>query len=248
MNVKHSTNVLLSVFLTPALLLSAGCDERAEQPLEPVSVARAAQGPPVRNSDILAVPFFVVDGSGNPIDPASTPAGTLLYDARAYVANNEMVPVTAPDGRIMTWGEFSSARGEVSAQCIPQGTHIVMHLRNLIPHGVYTVWNVTFDETGFSLPHPLYLNDSWIGVGPSGPSDGSRNTFRASAAGTASISTITPAGPLGVFGSIGRCALTDEFEWHVAGLYHMDGLSHGSDLGPIGTMAEQFAFMMTTVQ
>jgi hypothetical protein len=248
MNVHHRTTAVVSLLLAPALLLSAGCDERSEAPLEPVSVSRTTQGPPLRSSDIVAVPFFVVDENGGPIVPGTTPADTRLYDARALAANQEFVPVTAPDGRIMTWGEFSAARGEISARCIPQGTQVVLHLRNLIPHGVYTVWNVTFNQEGFSVPDPLTLAPSWIGVGPSGPSDGSRNTFRASASGNASISTITPQGPLGVFGQIGRCALSDEHEWHVAGLYHMDGLSHGSDLGPIGTMAEQFAFMMTTVQ
>lgn len=235
--------------LSVALLAAAtvvGCDDRQEQPLEPISASYAKQAAPVRNSDIVAVPFFLVDGNGNPIDPATTPASTLLFDARAYLANNELVPVTAPDGRIVTWGEFSSAQGEIAVKCIPQGTHVVLHLSNLIPKGVYTIWNVTFDENGFQVPHPLDLAPSFIGVGPSGPSDGSRNTFTASASGRASISTITPAGPLGVFGEIGACALTDEFEWHVVGLYHMDGLSHGADLGPIGTMAEQFAFMFTS--
>jgi hypothetical protein len=244
MNAKYA---FLGLLLTPALVLAAGCDDLHE-PLEPAAPSFSQQGKPVRNSNILAVPFFLVDANGDPIDPASTAPGTLLYDARAYHANHELVPVTAPDGTIQTWGQFSSARGEISAKCVQQGTHVVLHLRNLIPHGVYTVWNVTFDETGFSLPHPLTLAPSWIGVGPSGPNDGSHNTFRASASGRASISTITPAGPLGVFGQIGRCALTDEFEWHVAGLYHMDGRSHGSDLGPIGTMAEQFAFIVKSVK
>jgi hypothetical protein len=186
MNEQHRITTFLSLFLAPALLLSAGCDERSEQPLEPASATYVTQGPPVRSSDILPVPFFVVDGSGNPIDPTTTPANTLLYDARAYLANNEFVPVTAPDGRIMTWVEFSSARGEISARCVPQGTHVVLHLSNLIPNGVYTIWNVTFNEEGFSVPHPLTLAPSWIGVGPSGPNDGSRNTFRASASGHAS--------------------------------------------------------------
>lgn len=229
-----------------------GCEEtpvemgrNANVAIEPAMSAAQAG---VRTTDIITIPFFVVDGNGAAIDPANTAPGTLLFDARAHAESGAFVPVTAPDGRQVTWGEFTMVQGDITARCIPQGTQIVLHLSNLIPKGVYTVWNVTFDQTGFSVPHPLTLNTSWIGVGPSGPNDGSRNTFTASASGRASISTITPAGPLGVFGEIGGCALTDEFEWHVAGLYHMDGLSHGSDLGPIGTMAEHFAFIVKSVQ
>lgn len=232
-----------------ALFVLAACNETSTDmmALEP-SAAMSAKPAAVRSDAILTIPFFVVDGAGGAIDPATTPAATPLFDARAYAASGAFVPVTTPSGQQVTWGEFTKVQGSISASCIPQGTHVVLHLSNLIPKGVYTVWNVTFDETGFSVPDPLTLNTSWIGVGPSGPNDGSRNTFVASASGRASISTITPAGPLGVFGTIGGCAITDEYEWHVAGLYHMDGLSHGSDLGPIGTMAEHFAFMVTSAQ
>jgi hypothetical protein len=228
-----------------AFFAAVGCDERQEQPFEPISASFSKQSAPVRSSSIMALPFFVVDGNGASIDPATASANTPLFDARAYVAQNALIPVTAPDGRQVTWGEFTTVRGDIAVKCIEQGTHVVLNLSNLIPKGVYTIWNVTFNEDGFQVPHPLNLAPSFIGVGPSGPSDGSRNTFTASASGQASISTITPQGPLGTFGQIGGCALTDEFEWHVAGLYHMDGLSHGSNLGPIGTMAEHFAFVFT---
>jgi hypothetical protein len=237
-----------SFILASMLMLSAACDVESPAPLEPAAPSFALQMAPVRNDGIVALPFFVVDESGNAIDPATTPAGTELFDARAWAAGGDIVPVSAPDGHTVTWGEFSAARGEISAKCVEAGTQVVLRLSNLIPGGVYTIWNVTFSEAGFQVPHPLFLAPSFIGVGPSGPSDGSRNTFRASASGRASISTITPEGPLGTFGEIGGCALTDEFEWHVAGLYHMDGLSHGSDLGPIGTMAEQFAFIFIAGQ
>jgi hypothetical protein len=244
---------MLKIRIFPSMLCAAflmvACSESVTNESDAaVEPAFSAKPPVVRSDAILTIPFFVVDGAGAPIDPASTPASTVLYDARAYAAWGELVPVTAPSGQQVTWGEFTRVKGDITASCNERGTHVVLHLSNLIPKGVYTVWNVTFDETGFSVPHPLTLNTSWIGVGPSGPSDGSRNTFTASASGRASISTITPPGPLGVFGQIGACALTDEYEWHVAGLYHMDGLSHGSDLGPIGSMAEHFAFMVTTAQ
>ena len=57
------------------------------------------------------------------------------------------------------------------------------------------------------------------------------------------MSAITEAGPLSAMGSIGACAPTDQFEWHVVGAYHIDGQSHGAVLGPDGTAVEQFGFI-----
>ena len=82
-----------------------------------------------------------------------------------------------------------------------------------------------------------------IGIGALGLPAGTQNVFRASAAGDGSISATTSAGPLSMQGSIGACALTDEFEWHVVGAYHIDNASHGASLGPDGTAVEQFGFI-----
>lgn len=214
--------------LMGALLLAAG----------PGLALAAPPAAPVRSSALVPLPFFVRDAGGGLIDPASTDPATPLYEPRA------LQPVVAPDGHHVTWGLFASVEGRISVKCVRGGTHVVLHVSNLIPHGVYTTWNVTFGPSGFtgefdSSGNPVNL----IGVGPGGPNDGSRSEFTASATGRASISTITPAGELGTLGSIGGCALTDEFEWHVVGLYHIDGQSHGTSLGPDGTMAEQFAFV-----
>ena len=57
------------------------------------------------------------------------------------------------------------------------------------------------------------------------------------------LSSVSPGQQLSMFGEIGHCGLTDEFEWHVVGTYHIDGKTYGPDLGPDGTVAEQFGFI-----
>ena len=90
---------------------------------------------------------------------------------------------------------------------------------------------------GFGGFDPTFAN--LIGLGALGSNDGAHNAFRASASGEGEVSAITPPGPLSVFGSMGGCALIDEFEAHVVGAYHIDGQSHGPSLGPDGTAVEQ---------
>lgn len=201
----------------------------------PAAFARQAR--PIVNDDLVPLPFFVRDESGNPID-TSDPAEPI-HDAVL------LEPLTAPDGHTLTWVEWSAVKGRVSVKCTRKGTHSVLHLTGLVPGGVYTVWNVTFEAPGFTgeFVVPGSIPANVVGFGPAGPSDGSRSAFRASASGRGSISTHTPAGPLGSVGEIGACALTDEFEWHVVGLYHADGRSYGPVRGPEGTRAEQFAFI-----
>ncbi len=190
-------------------------------------VAESAKSP-VRNSDIVHVPLFIQDANGQPPSGPDTP----LFEARQHN------PILAPDGHQVTLAEFTAVTGYVSAQCLNNGTHVTLHLRNLIAKGVYTVWNLVFKARGFE---PTFAN--LIGLGAIGTSSGTQNAFRASASGEGDISASTPPGSLSVFGSIGACALTDSFEWHLVGAYHIDGQSHGASLGPDGTAVEQFGFI-----
>src|SRR5438067_5232117 len=89
---------------------------------------------PVRNQAIVHVPFFIRDASGNiPSDRAA-----LVFEVR------KGNPVVAPDGHQLTLAEFNATAGRASVKCVQQGTHAVLELTGLIPHGVYTVWNVVF--------------------------------------------------------------------------------------------------------
>ena len=134
---------------------------------------------------------------------------------------------------------FDAVAGSAAAKCVTQGTHVVLHLSGLIPRGVYSVWSLVFRAPGFD---PTFAN--LTGLGALGEAGGGANTFRASAHGEGTLSAIVPAGPLSVFGAIGACALTDAFEWHVVGAYHLDGQTHGATPGPAGTFVEQFGFVL----
>lgn len=195
-------------------------------------------GPRARSSDLLALPFFVRAESGRPVD-SDTPPATPLYEA---ILGN---PVLAPSGEHVSWVQWNEARGRIQVRCTRQGTHTVLHLDGLIPLGVYTIWNVVFQEPGFTgeFVVPGSIPAHAIGFGPAGPPSGEQSRVRASPSGRADISIMTPGGELGSAGKIGHCALTDEFEWHVVGLYHIDGVVYGPVRGPDGTRAEHFAFV-----
>lgn len=215
-----------------ALLVLSGCDlffpDGSDKPDRPSAFS----------DDLVNLPFFVRAENGDPIDPETTDPSTPL------ITDLGRAPVVAPDGHQVTWGEWSDVEGSVSVECLKRGTRVTLDLSGLIPHGVYTIWNVTFEPPGFTgeFEAPAFPANV-IGVGPVGPKDGSRSAFLASASGEGSLSVVTSPGELGTLGEIGACALTDEFEWHVVGLYHSDGKTHGPVRGPEGTHAEQFAFI-----
>jgi hypothetical protein len=184
---------------------------------------QGVDGPVATKDNMIIVDQFVATEEGKSFEE-STP----IYESR------EGNPVLAPDGHHVTWGEFSSAEGAIIAKCVPKGTHATVHLSGLIPSGLYSVWNFVFDSPGSQ--DNLENRD---GFGALGPNDGSRNTFRASASGEGRISGITPPGDLTRAGEIGACALTDEFQWYVIGVYHIEGQTYGPD----GTAVEQFGFV-----
>lgn len=221
----------IALALLAALLPVLGaCDD--DGPVEPLR-------PQASSSDAVALPFFVENEEGVRLDQVEDPGPeVMLFD------DIEGQPVMAPDDRQVSWGQWTDVSGSISVTCLEDGTRVSLELSGLVPNGVYTLWNVVFDENGFTGEFDAPgLPSNVIAFGPSGPSDGSQSVFTASAAGAASITAVTPPGELGVMGEIGACALTDEFEWHVVGLYHIDGMTYGSTRGPEGTRAEQFAFI-----
>jgi hypothetical protein len=194
----------------------------------PFPADAGAPAAPIRNTTIVHVPFFVRGGDGQPPAAASSP----LFEVR------KSNPIVAPGGRRITLAEFNAVEGSASVQCVANGTRVTLRLTHLIPRGVYTIWNIVFKEPGFE---PTFANV--IGLGAIGSSDGTGNVLRASASGEGAITATTPSGPLSVMGTIGACAPSDQFEWHVVGSYHIDGRSHGPALGPDGTAVEQFGFI-----
>lgn len=155
---------------------------------------------------------------------------TLLWNNRGHM------PIMAPDGHQVTLAEFNKVSGYAQVKCINAGTHVVIHLKGLIPNGVYTIWVLTFKSPGFD---GTFAN--LIGMGALGPGDGSKNAFIASEAGTASLSAIMPAESLSLFGSVGNC-LSSEYEVHLVAAYHLDNLTYGGSPGDASAWVAQFAF------
>jgi len=216
-----STVSLLAV-LTVMLFLTS-C--KKENPLNSgnSSALSEQQTAPLR-VDIMHTTFTIEDA--NMMVP--TGDATLLFDKTGHTL------VTAPDGHQVTLGEFNKVSGYAEIKCVNAGTHVVIHLSGLFPKGVYTMWTVTFKSPGFD-----WTTANVIGVGALGATDGSKNSFTASANGTASLSAIIPSGSLSVFGSVGDC-LSSEYQVQLWGAYHMDGLTHGAVPGDDSTWVEQF--------
>jgi hypothetical protein len=153
----------------------------------------------------LIKPFIPnVDLNGNPPASPNTPMGSFF----CIGLGEPILPILTPTGQPVTLAQYMQATGAASAKCDSQGTHVVIHLSGLIPHGTYTVWLLTAD-----------------GEGSLGANDGSQNAFRVSSDGTAELSVFQPAGPLSVAGSVGSCLLDNGFLLAVA--YHLDNQTHG---------------------
>lgn len=235
------------------LLFMVGCS--GESPVAPeesldASIQAAKQGPPVTGSaDLLVITGLTVDVNNMTVIPVIAPPSTLLY----YRRNRK--PVLAPDGHHVTAGEFSAVQGSISVKCLPSGTQVKVHLRELIPNATYRIWLLTFKDPGFDIgPPPDFSNV--VGEGALGPNDRSRNTFKASASGQGQITRIHPAGLLSEFlpapapfpnEPAGDCLLTDHFEWHAFGAFQQPGEPGGPDVGPPAffpdSAVEQFVFV-----
>ncbi|HEY3057248.1 MAG TPA: hypothetical protein VGK31_15080 [Thermoanaerobaculia bacterium] len=195
------------------------------------AVPPAAADTPIRNNKIINVPLFVRDGAGKPLTAQSDPA-TPVYESRT------LAPILAPDRHQLTLAEFNAPRGFVIARCGKKGTETVIRLTGLVPNGVYTMWLLTFRSPGFD---PTFAN--LIGLGAIGSRGGTQNVVQASPAGTAELTVTAKAGALSMFGNLTDCWVADEYEVHVVGAYHIDGVTHGATPGPDGSFVEQFGFI-----
>src|SRR5262245_82811 len=110
-------------------------------------------GAPVQGT--LLKPFLPnVDLNGNPATSPDTPMGSFFC-----IALNEPIrPILTPSGQPVTLAEYMQATGSASAKCDDSGTHVVIHLSGLIPHGVYTVWLLPIENGAPSGEGPLGAN------------------------------------------------------------------------------------------
>ncbi|MEM1003317.1 MAG: hypothetical protein AAGH46_11780 [Bacteroidota bacterium] len=181
--------------------------------------------------EVVTVSSFIENESGE----TPTELAELIYETR------KKVPIKDIDGIHMRLFDFSLVNGSIEVSRENNGVNMDVTLRGLVPHGVYTLWHVTFNEGGAD-PSKEMLNIR--GIGAVGKGDGSDNFFIASPRGEAKFSAFSPTGRvLSMIGDIKECPLTDEEEWHVVGSYHMDSKTYGAILGPDGTVVEQFAFV-----
>ncbi len=208
-----------------------------------MSAAFSKADPPVRNSDAELILDFLTAEDGTLDSPDD-----LLLDADPCDLEQPTVlePVLAPDGHQLSLSELADVTGSATLKCDAQGTRVTTHLSGLVPNGVYTIWLLTFEAPGFT-PDFAHL----IGEGALGSADGSQNSFVASPSGRASLSARQVAGPLSEFGEVTGC-LFDEFEFHLVGAYHPDGLTYGATPGPADApnpfcyFVEHFGFVFQT--
>lgn len=228
---KKNNCIAIQLLIIAVSIVISGCESsEADSPM--------VDFPETTTDELVPLHFFVRTHDGEEIDPATIdPTICLITDLGRKT-------LIKPDGSRITWAEWSKVKGQLDVACTEDGTKITLRLTGLIPNGVYTVWNVTFKAPGFTgeFDGPG-LPSNVKAFGPVGINDGSESKFVASASGEGTITAITPPGALGTVGEIGACALIDELEWHVVGLYHSDGNTHGPERGPDGTHAEQFAFI-----
>lgn len=219
---KSVKKIMIYGLLATILLATVSCNKDDDQVIEP---------PNTENNEVITVPFFVQNENGEM--PSSNT--DLVYEFRL---NN---PVLDREGNHMTWADFSTVNGTASVTCLEGGFEVSMELTGLVPNGVYTFWNVTFHDEGMDTNAEM-LNIR--GIGCIGANDGSENYFIASGDGTGYIRafTQTPA-ELSMIGDILSCPITDEVEFHIVGAYHLDSKTWGANLGPEGTVVEQFGFI-----
>lgn len=170
-------------------------------------------------------------------------------DATALYSKNggQHLPIMTPYGtHQVTLGEFNRVSGWANLKCINAGTHVVMHLKGLIPNGVYTIWTLTYKYPGFD---GVSIPVNRIGFGALGAIEGSQNSnaFTASEDGTASLSVIRPGGKLLTDGSVNphpdyvvpNC-LGEVYETHLALAYHLNNTAAAP--GPPSTWIVQGFF------
>ena len=198
-----------------------------------------SQDSPADHSQIITSPPVtdpVYDADGN---PAVDPGSAIFSDTSGECA--QRMPVLTPNGEPITLAQWRSVKGQAEARCTPEGTHFRLKLKNLVPHGVYTIWLAGFQAPGLT---PDFAN--LIGVGALGLPDGSENSFVASAKGEAELSVLQLAGPYSwmivVPGATIPACLFDVFEFQLYGAYHADGQTHGPNPGDGCAFTVQFGF------
>lgn len=173
---------------------------------DPLGEVRNAQGQvPTSNSELLFTPLVFEEPLG------------------------QLYPIMAPDGHHVTFGEWRQARGTATVTCDGSMTRYELHFTNLIPNGVYTIWNFILNKN-LKPTDPFNMSADVSGAGAL--KDGSSNILIASISGEAQLSLDVNPGSLSMFGSQPSCAISTAAGFVLVINYHIDGQTHGNTPGP----------------
>ena len=154
----------------------------------------------------------------------------LLYAVSVFTDNN-LVPITAPNGHHIKLDEWDDAEGATSIHCNGKETIFQFEFSGLIPNGVYTLWLAPYNP-------PAQMK----GTGALGRITGVDNILSVDDQGNSEITVSMLPGSLSVFGNLGSCALTDNTPMLIVLDYHIDQQTHGASPGPDATEVSHMIF------
>lgn len=171
-----------------------------------------------------------VDGI-KPID-----ADEKIY-ARNIFTDGKLIPILAPDGHQILYGEWQEAQGEALVSCSGKTTNFKLQFSGLIPNGVYTVWISPMAVNKSAKPSDI------LGVGALGDQSGNKNIIIADDQGAGELNESMPSGPLSNLGTLSTCALTSNKGMVLILDYHIDGQTYGATNGPDDTEVGHMIFI-----
>jgi hypothetical protein len=194
------------------------------------AVSLKISGPSESSSTITHLPGLVYNIFGNP----PTSEGSILYNPLTGTT------IGAMDGHLITYGDYLKVSGDVTLRCTNRGTQLSLHMSDLFPGATYSIWIETFQAPGYEGNI-----SNRIGMGAFGKTNGTNNVFKASASGEGQISINLSAGPLSMNGTVSNCLVSDEFEYHIIGIYHIYGTTYGPTPGPQAYYVEHFRYIFS---
>ncbi len=174
-------------------------------PKDPLKEVRNADGGDPTGDDLLYTPVSVSDPTG---------------------PNN---PILAPDGHHVNLPEWRTATGSATVSCDGGTTIYSLEFTNLIPNGVYTLWNAILNKH-LEPTEGIDFSEDISGMGALG--DGSSNILIASESGEAAIEVSVLSGFMTMFGSHPPCAIGNSPGLILVMNYHIDGKTYGDYPGP----------------
>jgi hypothetical protein len=171
----------------------------------------------------------VVDANGNtPNNP-----GDLLFEGHTPAHEPVLAPpynVAPAQRQHLTLNDFDNIAGTGHIERVTGGTRLTLDVTGLIPNGLYSVWSDFYVAPGLTSD---FANS--IALGAFGATDGSQNTFTASATGTAHFEGIQLTGPMSMFGAAPSYVLDPPVSEYYAFLaYHINGQTYGPEPAPAG--------------